>query len=312
MSFLRRLYQKVIISVDIDVYTCKVRIAYHNNNNLSQEEKTYKTINGDFPIEAAKYIRRIKNKYPFTYIATMSRSKNQGLIAGNKINSFEKFNISAQSLAIILISKKWFVYINKEDIIKDKNKFSKVQGVDFIFSPFVLIYEKIKDRVNEIKKLYILQEKGSCTLLVADSNGVYFGDYKILEQNKFVEENSMQEIEEIDSTSTNIEFEAISDMDENIIIKDFDDKDTIQDKSALNDLSVANTMINIIKDTLNNFYKDDRYASDFIEELLILDGCGISDSSITHLTNNIMLETQFLRIDTCEEIEKLAKMELKL
>ena len=59
-------------------------------------------------------------------------------------------------------------------------------------------------------------------------------------------------------------------------------------------------------------YKDERYASDFIEELLILDAFGISDYAITHLTNNMMLETQFLRVDVCSEIEKLVKMELKI
>lgn len=309
MSFLNRSYQKVIISIDLDIKTCKLRVVYHNNKNIKEEERSYKTVDGDFPIEAAKYIRTIYNKYPFTYLATMSRSQNQGLLNGNKLNIFSNFGLNTNQLTIMLVNKKWFVYISKEDIQKNKLKFNKVRGVDFIFSPFVLIYEKIKSRLEEIKKLYILQEKSSTTLLIADKNNNYFGDYIIFEQNKFIEENEQESVKNDDL----IEFDAINEIDENIIIKDFDKPNYEQNSSVeLGELTVANHMIDIIKDTLNNFYKDDRYASDFIEELLILDGYGISDSAITYLKNNTMLETHFLRIDICEELEKLAKMELKL
>ncbi|RDU65506.1 hypothetical protein [Helicobacter sp. MIT 14-3879] len=305
MSFLSRLYQKVIISIDIDIQTCKVRTTYQNTNQAS-EEKTYKTINNDLPIEAAKYIRYIQNKYPFTYIATIARVKRQGIVNGNKLSSFEKFSLTPHLLIIMLISKKWFVYIDKEDMAKYKSKFSKVKGVDFIFSPFCFIYEKVKNRLDTAKKLYILQNNSSCTLLIADINGVYFGNYIMFEKESL---NIQDNIEE--KSDGIVEFEEINDIDENIIIKEFDNKQDTN-TSSLNDLNIANTMIDIIKDTLNSFYKDDKYASDFIEELLILDACGISDNSITYLTNNIMLDTQFLRINICDEIEKLVKMELRL
>lgn len=300
MGILNRLYQKVIVSIDIDVQVCKVKIIY-NKNSTDNEEKTFKTINGDLPIEAAKYIRHIQNRFPFTYIATMSRVKNQGLINGNKLKRFEDFGLKSSALTIMLINRKWFVYINKDEMARFKGKFSKVRGADFIFSPFCLVYEKIKSRLDTEKKLYILQEKGACTLLIADIEGVYFGNYIVFEQN-------FLEVESAESTNE-VTFEAIEEMNENIIIKDFEKGD---DSDRLGDINVANMMINIIKETLNNFYKDERYASDFIDELLILDACGISDYSITHLMNNMMMETQFLRINVCDEIEKMVKMELKI
>ncbi|RAX54954.1 hypothetical protein CCY99_02085 [Helicobacter sp. 16-1353] len=309
MSFFSRMYQKVIISIDLDMKTCRLRITYHNNKHMKQEERSYKTINADFPIEAAKYIRRIKNKYPFTYIGTMSRSANQGLINGNKIDIFNKFGLDINALTIMLINKKWFVYISKESIQNYKNKFNKVNGVDFIFSPFIIIYEKIKNRLEEAKKLYILQEKTSTSLLVADKDGIYFGNYIIFEEDNFVDEIKENDTKQNDT----IEFDAIDDIDENIIIKDFDKTNyEISSTGGLSELSIANHMIEIIKETLNNFYKDDRYASDFIDELLILDGYGINDNALIHLKNNTMMETHFLRIDICEEIEKLVKLELKL
>lgn len=305
MGVFSRLYQKVIISVDIDVQTCKVKIAHHKNPN-NNEEKSFKTVNGDLPIEAAKYIRYFQNRFPFTYIATMSRVQKQGLINGNKLKKFEEFSLNPSTLTIMLINRKWFAYIDKEEMLQFKGKFSKIRGVDFIFSPFCLVFEKIKSRLDSAKKLYILQEKGACTLLIADSDGVYFGDYIVFEQNALEideeEENSDDEV---------IKFEAIGEINENIIIKDLDRGEELS-TTNLSELSIANAMINMIKETLNNFYKDERYASDFIEELLILDACGISDYAITHLTNNIMLETQFLRVDICSEIERLVKMELKL
>ncbi|MGX2983440.1 hypothetical protein [Helicobacter sp. 23-1045] len=301
LGFLGRLYQKVIISIDIDLQICRVKIA-HPKNAEHNESKTFRTVNGDLPIEAAKYIRHIQNRYPFTYIATISRVAKQGLIEGNKLKKFEDFSLNPHKLLIMLLNKKWFVYIDKDEMAHFKGKFSKVRGADFIFSPFCLVYEKIKSRLDSAKKLYILQENTTCTLLIADIEGVYFGNYIIFSQDsaKSAESSEVVKFETI---------EEIDDTNENIIIKDFEKGDEV---ANLSDLNIANTLIATIKETLNNFYKDERYASDFIEELLILDACGISDYSITHLTNNIMMETQFLRVDACDEIEKLAKMELKL
>ena len=304
MGLISRLYQKVIISVDVDVLLCKVKVTYHKNTQHN-EERSFRTVNGDLPIEAAKYIRHFQNRYPYTYIATMSRAKKQGLINGNKLRKFEAFELNPNSLMIMLVNRRWFAWIDKEDMARFRSKFSKIQGVDFVFSPFCLIYEKIKSRLDKTKKLYILQENGACSLMVADKDGVYYGNYIPFEQNNLEIKEGLESSDE-----DVVKFEAISDINENIIIKDFDSKS--EAKSNLSDLNIANTMINVIKETLNNFYRDERYASDFIEELLILDACGISDNSITHLTNNIMLETQFLRIDVCAEIERLAKMELRI
>lgn len=301
MGILGRLYQKVIISVNIDAQICKLKVAYHKNPALT-EEKSFKTINGDLPIEAAKFIRNIQNRYPFTYIATMSRAQNQGVVNGNKLKRFDDFALNPHKLMIMLVNRKWFAYINKDEMAQFRGKFSKVRGVDFVFSPFCLVFEKIKSHLDSAKKLYILQENGACTLLIADIEGVYFGNYVVFGQSDLETLNA-------ESKDDSVQFEAIEDMNENIIIKDFERG---EESANLSDLNVANMMINIIKETLNNFYKDERYASDFIEELLILDACGISDYSITHLTNNMMLETQFLRVDVCAEIEKLVKMELKI
>ncbi len=304
MGLFGRLYRKVIISVDIDNLTCKVKVLHHKQPQLS-EEKTFRTVNGDLPIEAAKFIRHIQSGYPYTYIATMSRAKNQGLVGGNKIRRFEAFGLNINMLMIMFVNRKWFAYIDREDMAKFRSKFNTIQGVDFVFSPFCIMYEKIKPNLDLDKKLYIMQEKGACSLMIADKSGVYFGNYIVLEQNELELKNGIEQ-----SDDDVVKFEAIGDINENIIIKDFDSKES--QKTNLSDLSTANTMINIIKETLNTYYRDERYASDFIEELLILDASGISDNSITHLTNNMMLETQFMRIDVCAEIERLAKMELRI
>lgn len=306
MRLLSRLYRKVIISVDIDALICKVKVLHHKQPQLN-EERSFRTVNGDLPIEAAKYIRHIQSSYPYTYIATMSRAKNQGLVGGNKIRRFEAFGLNIDTLMIMLVNRKWFAWIDKDDMAKFRGKFNTVQGVDFVFSPFCLMYEKIKPNLSADKKLYILQEKGACSLMIADKSGVYFGNYISLEQNELELKASLEQ-----SDDDVVKFESIGDINENIIINDFGVKSNESNKSNLSDLNTANTMINIIKETLNTYYRDELYASDFIEELLILDDSGISDSSITHLTNNMMLETQFIRVDVCAEIERLAKMELRI
>lgn len=305
MYLISKAYQKVIISIELNLKTCRMLISYAN----SKEEFIYKTVNGDMPIEAIKHIRKIKNQYPYTYVATMSGAKNQGLISGNKTNLFNKFGLNPKQLSIMLINKSWFIYIGKVDIQKEKNKFSKIYGIDFIFSPFVVIYERVRkylDSSDNSKKLYLLQEKYSCSLLIADSTKIYLGKYLIFEKDYFEEEK--------ESTKSNvIEFDSLSSIDENIIIKDLDTKihDDIN-TAELGELSMASHMMEIIKGTIDNFYNDDRYAGDFVEELLILDSYGISDNVISYLRDNIMIDIQFLQVDICEEILKLSKMELNL
>lgn len=308
MPFLSRIYQKVIIAVDLDEKSCRVRITYHNSKSLKPEERVFKTVNADFPIEAVKHIRRIQRKFPYTYVATISKCNDQGLIKGNKLGNFADFGLNVNLYTVMLVNKKWFIYIAKDELNRHKAKFSKIYGIDFIFSPFVIIYEKIKNRLEDSKKLYILQEKHSTALLIANNEGVYLGNYILFEYDKFVDEAK----EEISKNGDVIEFDAINDIDENIIIKDFDEHKYEAYSAGLNEISIANHMTDVIKNTLNNFYKDDRYSSDFIDELFVLDAYGITDNTITHLNNNTMLDTHFVRIDVCEEIEKLVKMELKL
>ena len=101
MSLFSRIYQKVIISIDLDERTCRIIVS----NNSQQEEKIYKTINADFPIEAAKYIQKIQNKYPHTYIATMIRAQNQGLLNGKNLDVFDKFGLDIKALKIMLVNR---------------------------------------------------------------------------------------------------------------------------------------------------------------------------------------------------------------
>lgn len=309
MYFLNKMYQKVIISIDLNLSMCKILIDYHNTNK--KEEKVFKTINGDMPIEAIKYIRKIKSKYPFTYISSMVKIPNQGLLLGNKIDVFNKFDINPKTILAMLINKSWFIYVDKIGIQQEKSKFNKIYGIDFLFSPFVIIYERIKKQLEDINKLYILQGKYTCTLLIANKNAIYFGRHVVIEDGFFEE----KEITNSNEQKNEIEFNALNDIDENIIIKDFDDKSNININDAvsnLSDLNIANNITLTIKNVLNDFYNDTRYKSDFIEELLILDGYGISDNIISQLKKHIMLDVRLLQIDFCEEILKLSKLELKL
>lgn len=270
MSFLTNLYQKVLISINIDAHTCKILTTYINKSN--SEEKTFEAVNGSLSNKAVRYIKNIKARFPFSYVSTISKSKTQGLINGNNLIVFERFNLSPNSLNIMLINKQWFVYIAKTDMIKHKESFVNIGGSDFLFSSFCLLYENIKSNLHSSKKLYVLQERSSSVLMIADSSDVYFGNYVC-----------------------------------------FDDiMGGFEDSLESSDLKSVNTIINTIRETLINFYKDDRYASDFIEEILVFDTYGISDNAMAHIANNMMLDVEFISINICLEIEKLAKMELNL
>lgn len=212
-------------------------------------------------------------------------------------------------------------------------KYIRALGLDYLFSPFVLVHEQIKTKLSSKLKLYVLQERASITLFVADKKGVYFGGFFMmggeLEQNEdespsAVEVHSLQEMNSLDSILGSLdelnEIGELEDLDAELIRKEFapQEVDTQEQQEmeisrleGLRDLARASNAAEILKNSINEFYGNPVYEStQFIESIVILDTYGITEQAVEHLRNMLMLDIEVRALNIPEALIALAQAEL--
>lgn len=324
----RPLFSSVFIGVNIDGKVCSVKmLRVKDSKPIESINKDFRTVNNELPIDAIKFIKIFTKKYPFTYVSAMSKTYNQGVVKDTPKEENKdtgKFEINPKESSILDL-KNWKIYINNSSIKENTDKYSKIDGLDYLFSPFLLIYNKIEQDLDEKTTLYVLQERNGISLLVADKENIYFGGYFIVEN----------EIDEIGLTQTPAEkvFDdslfTINDDDENFDdeMKDLDDLDSEYFIDKLNekllnekeegakekveDIAKIGIITNIIQSSLREFYSNETYESKFIEKILILDTYGMSEQALNYLKENTMIDTHKISFSIPDSLINLSTLEFK-
>ncbi len=300
---LRPFFSTVLIGVNLDAKVCSLKIVVLKNGHVkSSVSKEFKIVNKELPMEAAKLIADYKRKYPFTYLSAMSKTYNQGLANCSKKGELIKFGVNAKTSHIIEMPNHWLFYIQQLAVDENRVKFIRALGLDYLFSPFVLVYESIKGRLTEKVRLYVLQERASITLFVADKKGVYFGGFFMvggeLENNEdkgasMLEIHSAKEMSDLDSIQKQQEAE-------------------MSRLEGLRDLARASNATEILKNSINEFYSNPIYNStQFIETIVLLDTYGMTEQAVAHIRNTLMIEVEVRSIHIPDALIDLAKAELK-
>lgn len=294
--------------------------------------KEFRIADKELPIEAAKIIKDYKRRYPFTYLSAMSKTYNQGLANCRKKGDLIKFGVNAKTSHIVEMPNQWLFYIQNLAIDENRVKFIRALGLDYLFSPFALIYENVKNKLTLGIKLYVLQERGSITLFIANRKGVYFGGFFMvggeLEQSDkdnttIAEMHSLEELSSLDSilgsTDELNEIGALENLDESLIRKEFapDEVDSQEAQEAeisrlegLKDLARASNAAEILKNSINEFYSNPIYNAQFIESIVLLDTYGMTEQAIEHIRNALMIDLQVLTLNVPDALIELAKAEL--
>lgn len=324
----RKFFSSVFIGVNIDGKTCSVKvIQIKDEKTLQSINKEFKTINNEIPIEAMKFIRRYQKKYAFCYVSAMSKSYNQGVIkAIDKKEDYSKYGINPKECKIIDF-KNWKVYIKNNEIKENIARFAKISGIDYLFSPFVVIFAKIKNELDGKMRLYILQERSSVSLLVADNAGIYFGGYFMIEgemedvkmsdpktedffdilspqENKSVEEDFDDEIEDLEELDSDVFIDALN---KKLLIDNSQEENLT--KGKVDDIYKISIVAGIIKNSLMEFYSNDLYDSRFIDEFILLDTYGVSEAAMNYLKDNLMIQIQKRSFSIVNELAELSKIE---
>lgn len=144
------------------------------------------------------------------------------------------------------------------------------------------------------------------------------------DKDSMVEVHSLTELSDLDSILGSIdelkEIGVLEDLDEDLVRKEFapDEMDSQEREQAeisrlegLKDLARASNAVEILKNSINEFYSNPIYDAHFIESVVILDSYGMTDQAIEHIRNTLMIDLEVRTLNIPDALINLAKAELK-
>jgi hypothetical protein len=290
------------------------------------------------------FIEEYTKESPYSYITTLDTSAMQGALPTcekTNLDYFQDLNTSEYKCH----DNKWTFFTSKTDLYEIEKLYEKT-GVDFIFSPFTLLSNFFKDKIDTNMALYILVQEDSLSLTVFNNSLLLYGEHLTLDvENELYSSLNEDEDEEIDlGEEDGIDLEDIDiseglddlddldELDDFADIEDLDSLEEIDDFAENQDLEevfyeAEDKLIeeesednfnddyqrySLIQTSLGKYYKSEKYDSQFIENVYIADAVGISQELKRYLEEEMFLNVYVRNIDLCAEVTEITKMELNI
>lgn len=308
-------------------------IVVKNEKILINEDKRFpmdedKRLSSDIK----EFLTSLEKNYKFVYIAYLLDASGQNCLPTCKEEEFTKYNIDKNKIIKVCIEEKWMIYALKSDIKWIKELFEE-SGVDFIYSPFLVLNNFIHNKKQKTKNnLFLLYTENFITLMIFDGDKVVFSAFfKIpYKEFEFSSEEDEPKPEESDTVIEGIELDNIESEDEEFdgfvdITKLEDDSEPEDDilesakeevaSSTLEDLELYGREVVIFKfisSAIEEYYKNDIYESEFLEEIIIYNDSNISNDIITMIENDLFLDVELHSIDVKEEMINMSIKEANL
>ncbi len=338
-KYFTNLFISIIEESDSYKLFCKV---IKNNKIKDKFEKTFDITTGDEKLskEMEDYLISLQDKYNTVYITLLLNSMGQGAIKGTSDEDFKKFSVHLNSVKTVKF-KSWSCYVSYIDISWIQKIYTNV-GLDFVYSPFVVLYHLLQGyKLKHKPTLYILNQESSIAVAIFKEATLCFGAfYKV---NKNVELGSSVDMEdweheEAENDVTGLvsldeldndelmnldDFSELGDMDDELDDEEFSDFQDENDIDKLSDLESEDTGIDdielygrdleifkFLKKALQEYYRNDIFESDFIENAIIFDGYDMSTEMIQGIEDDLMLNLKIHKIDIAETVCDLSVKEV--
>ena len=305
-KFLEALYTKVFINIIIGNLQTTIYVEVCSKKEVEQSiRKSFDTT--VMNSKMYEFIQTYVKESPFFYISILDKSRHQGAIPTCTVSEMKKFcDINSSEYRNI--------------------------GIDFIFSPFVILTNFFKDKIDNSLSMFVLIEDNYLSFTVFENSRLLYAKYLDMDNHKD-DDNLMIDSPAYDDLSfemEGIDLEEVSLEDDSMVFDDFanieelDEGDTIDEFSeeqevkpiVVKDVDVSHDGFNedyqrfsLIQSSLNTFYKDSKYDSKFIEIIYIADGVGVSPDLKNYLEEEMFLSVYVRKIDLAISLCDLAKAE---
>jgi len=300
---------------------CKIKQKVVKNSKLIHKEEF------NFDIESKEklgpkvinFINDLQEEYENSYIALFLNTSGQGVLPNCQSDVLDRFHIDKSGVKTICKDNRFLMYATIIDI-KWAEKLFKRTGLDFIFSPFLVLDYFIKQAMKreDFNKdqviLYILNTKNALTLMVQKDRELLYGtffniakDDDLLYTNYSEEFSNEDEISELDlDEMSELEIEDLSEATNNSNfaknLASFTDELSENDERIIRYLNAA----------LKEFYTNDLYNSEFITATKIYDDVGLNEGVLKYIENELLLDTSAENISVSDVILTLAQEEALL
>jgi len=340
VKFLESLYIKTFINIVVDREGTTVFVETYNNKKLLETyEESFQLFGMDKKI--LEYIQAFIKESPFYYISYLDNSTLQGAIptcAKNEIALYHDLSACEYKCQ----DKKWIYYTAKTDLYEIE-KIYKAVGLDFIFSPFSVVSNFFKDKIEEYFAAYILMQEDLITFTVFENSALLYAEsipMELFVPDEALEEALIEDEEEeldiMDEIEDGIDLDDISAIDELDSLDDFGD---IEDLDSLEDIDNFDENEDIeeefneeveaitqetdeksssedyqrftsIQYAINRYYHDERYKSKFLETIYIADGVGVSSILKQYFEEEMFINIYVRSINIGQEVSSLARKEV--
>ncbi len=290
--------------------------------------------------EKREFIDYVKNaiaETPFHYITFLDNSMDQGAL-GSCQKSETSHLVDLSLSKSICYEEKFLTYTASSNINKIKETYSEI-GIDFIFSPFLLLRDFYVDKISDSFGLYVLVQDKTLSLAVFSDSKLLFAEYvdttikifdDVISDDSLASDESeidfelddlgledginlddidaidnLNDIEDLDSIEDIEEFSEIEDLEENSVEEISDD----QIDTKIDDFSDDYERFSMIQGMLQRYYSDDRYENNFVEHVFIADCVGVSDDLKRYLEEELFVSVIVRSMDIQNSLLTLAKEE---
>lgn len=332
-KLLESLYTKVFINIVIENAQTVVYVEVCSGKSVLQSMHKYfdtTTMNS----KMYEFINAYYKESPFCYISVLDKSPLQGAIPTCSANDMSKYcDISSSEHRCY--SNNWAFYTSEYDLEAIKHEYRSI-GVDFIFSPFVMLANFFKDKIDNTLAIFLLVEDNYISFSIFDNSKLLYAQYLGIEHHKesddLLMESSLDDDEEISLGIDGIDLEEIDIEDDSVGFDDFTNIEDLDDTDAIDEFSEEQEIrqisakeeqhvsadgfnddyqrFSLIQSALNTFYKDSKYESRFVENIYIADGVGVSSDLKSYLEEEMFLSVFIRKIDLGAALCDMAKAEV--
>ena len=332
------LYRKVLVNIVVKRASTLVYIEMTSKKGaVDNVQSEFETIKSDEKM--LDFIQTYTKESPYYYISILDMSSLQGALptcAKNRLSYY--YDLS--NCEYKCYDGKWIYYTAKTELYEIEKNY-KETGVDFIFSPFVVLANFFKDKIDGSLALYALVQDSFISIAVFEEGKLLYAEHldmetsnevdDILLNNDMEEENLDLELDSgIDLENINVDDEGseledlgdIEDLDSLEEIEDFDDSKDVEeellesedtfDEAEEGSFNEDYQRFSLIQTSIAHYYKDERYESTFLENMYVADAVGVSKDLKKYLEEEMFLNVYIRKTEIDAEVCELAKEELGL
>ncbi|MFA5233111.1 MAG: hypothetical protein WC390_01835 [Sulfurimonas sp.] len=327
------LYTKVFINIVVENLQTVVYVEVCSNNSVLQSMHKYFDTTA-MNSRMYEFIHAYYKESPFCYISILDKSPLQGAVPTCDAKEMSRY-CDINSSEYRCFSKDWAFYTSEYDLEAIKHEYRSI-GVDFIFSPFAIMANFFKDKIDTTLAMFVLVEDNYISFSVFDNSKLLYAEYLNMEHHKESDDLSMEspldddeeislgidegiDLEEIDIDGNSAgfdDFTNIEDLDNGETIDEFSEEQEIKEIVTKDEHPPADGFnedyqrFSLIQSALNTFYKDPKYNSKFIENIYIADGVGVTGELKNYLEEEIFLNVFVRKIDLSVALCGMAKAEI--